>query len=105
MSGLNMNDMIKQAQQMQGEMARIQQELKERIVEGSSGGGAVKALVNGAQELVKVEIDPDVVDEDDVETLEDLVLTAVNNALKESQEMAQKEMGQVTGGFNLPGLF
>ncbi len=105
MSGFNMNDMMKQAQQMQTEMARVQKELAERVVEGTSGGGAVTAFASGDQKLVKITIDPDAVDEDDVETLEDLVLTAVNNALKEAGDLAQKEMNSVTGGLNLPGMF
>lgn len=101
---LDLGSLMKQAQQMQGDMQRVQAELKERVVEASSGGGAVTAMANGAGELMAVKLNEDVVDPEDIETLEDLVLTAVNNALKEAKEMADKEMGQITGGMGFPGL-
>ena len=101
---LDLSSLMKQAQQMQGDMQRVQAELKERVVEASSGGGAVTAMANGAGELVAIKLNEDVVDPEDIETLEDLVLTAANNALKEAKEMADKEMGEITGGMGLPGL-
>lgn len=103
---LDLGSLMKQAQQMQGDMKKLQEELKERIVEGTAGGGAVTAMANGAGELVAVKLDADVVDPEDVETLEDLVLVAANQALKEAKEMAEKEMGEITGGLGgLPGMF
>jgi len=101
---LDLGSLMKQAQQMQGDMQRIQEELKERVVEASSGGGAVTAMANGAGELVSIKLNEDVVDPEDIETLEDLVLTAANSALKEAKAMADKEMGEVTGGMGFPGL-
>ena len=100
----DMSGMLRQAQKMQKDMARIQEELKERIVEGTAGGGMVKALVNGQQEVVSVKIDPSVIDPSDPSMLEDLVVAAVQNALKASREMMQAEMQKVTGGMGLPGL-
>jgi DNA-binding YbaB/EbfC family protein len=101
----NMGDLMKQAQKMQRDMARIQEELKERVVEGSAGGEMVKVLVNGANEVVSVKISPEVVDAEDLEMLEDLVLAAVNQGMKKSKELAQAEMQKVTGGLGLPGMF
>lgn len=89
---------------MQKEMGRVQSELKERVVEGSAGGGMVKVNVNGAQEILSVKIDPSVVDPDDVEMLEDLVTAAVKQGLKAAKELSEKEMAKLTGGINLPGL-
>ncbi len=106
MAGMGgLGDLMQQAQKMQRELARIQDELKERMLEGSAGDGAVKAIVSGAQELMAVKIDPEVVDADDVESLEDLILSAVNNAFDKSRELHQKETQKATGGLNLPGLF
>lgn len=96
---------MKQAQQMQQKMARLQDELAGREVEASAGGGMVAAVVNGKQQLLSISIDPGVVDSDDVEMLQDLVVAAVNEAIKKSQEMMQQEMGKITGGMNIPGLF
>ncbi len=103
--GPNMNKMLKQVQKMQAEMMRLQEELGNRTVEATAGGGAVKAVVNGKQELVALEIRPEAVDPEDVEMLVDLILTAVNGALNQSREMVTREMGKLTGGLNLPGLF
>ena len=100
----DMAGMLKQAQKMQKEMGRVQAELRERVVEGTSGGGAVKAFVNGQQELVGLKIDPAAVDPSDVPMLEDLVTTAVQNALKASRELMQAEISKVTGGIGIPGL-
>ena len=95
---------MKQAQQMQQKMARMQEELQSREIEASAGGGMVTATVNGAQQLVALKVEPSVVDPEDVEMLQDLVLAAVNEAIKKSQAMAQEEMSKITGGMNIPGL-
>ena len=101
----NMGDLMKSAQKMQKDMARIQEELKTRIVEGDAGGGMVRVQVNGGQEVVAVKIDPSVVDPDDVEMLEDLVIAAVREGMRKAHELSQREMGKLTGGLNLPGMF
>lgn len=105
MMGGNMNKMMKQVQKMQQEMAKMQEELGNRTVETTAGGGAVKVVASGKQEIVGITIKPEAVDPDDVEMLQDLLLTAVNDALRQSQEMVAKEMGKLTGGLNIPGLF
>lgn len=102
---MNINQMMKQAQQMQAKMASLQNELAAREVESSAGGGAVKVRVNGKQELLAIKISKEAVDPNDVETLEELVFTAVNQAMKESQEMVTSAMSKITGGMSLPGLF
>jgi DNA-binding YbaB/EbfC family protein len=104
MGGSNMNQMMKQAKKMQEEMAKTQAELQERIVEGSAGGGAVMAKVNGKQLILEIKIKPEVVDPDDVEMLEDLIMAAINDAIKQSQDMVSTEMAKITGGLNIPGL-
>ena len=98
------NDMMKQIQQMQEEMQRAQEALEEQLIEGTAGGGAVKVTCNGSKVLTKVSIDPDVIDEDDVEMLEDLIVAAVNDALSKADEIAGSAMNQLTGGLNIPGL-
>lgn len=98
------NDMMKQIQQMQEEMQRAQEALEEQIVEGSAGGGAVKVTCNGSKVINSVKIDPEVIDEDDVEMLEDLIVAAVNDALGKVDEIQSSEMGKLTGGINIPGL-
>jgi DNA-binding YbaB/EbfC family protein len=100
----NMSGFVKQAQEMQKKMAQVQESLKDRVVEGSAGGGMVIAMVNGHQELLKLKIDPDVVAPDDVEMLEDLVVAAVAQALKKSKDLSKEEMAKVTGGLSLPGM-
>ena len=100
----DMNSLLKQAQQMQKRMQEAERDLGERILEGSSGGGAVKVYVNGLQEIQAVKIDPEAVDADDVETLEDLVTVAVRQAMTAAKELRDKEMAKVTGGLNLPGM-
>ena len=100
-----MAKMMKQVQKMQADMAKLQEELGEQTVESSSGGGVVKVVANGKQEIVSVEIKPEAVDPEDVEMLQDLILTAVNDALNQSREMVAGEMNKITGGLNLPGLF
>ena len=100
-----MNDLIRQAQMMQKKMMKMQEELSKKIVEASAGGGMVTVKATGGQEIVEVRIDPNVVDPDDVEMLQDLVLAATNEALKKAKDMVQSEMAQLTGGLKLPGLF
>jgi len=95
---------MKQAQQMQAKMMQIQEELEKRTVEASSGGGMVKAVVNGKFELLSLTIEKSVVDPEDVEMLQDLVVAAVNEAIRMAQEMTREEMAKVTGGMNIPGL-
>lgn len=102
---MNISQMMKQAQQMQAKMATLQNELAIREVEASAGGGAVKVKVNGKQELLSIKISKEAVDPNDVETLEELVFTAVNQAMKQSQEMVTSAMSKITGGMNLPGMF
>lgn len=101
---MNMQKMMKQVQKMQAEMARVQEEIAQKTVEASSGGGVVKVVVNGHQQVLELHIDPSAVDPQDVEMLEDLVLAAVNEGLRLAQEMANNEMMKVTGGMNIPGL-
>jgi DNA-binding YbaB/EbfC family protein len=100
-----MGNIMKQAQMMQKRMAQMQEELEERRIEASAGGGMVTAVVSGKQQLISLTIDPKAVDPDDVEMLQDLVVAAVSEALKESQKLAQEEMAKITGGMNIPGLF
>jgi len=102
--GGSMNKMIKQAKQVQEQIVKLQEELKLREIETSAGGGAVTVKVNGKQELISIKIKPEVVDPDDIEMLEDLVLAAVNEGIRQSQEMVSSEMAKITGGFNIPGL-
>ncbi len=101
----NMGKMMKQVQAMQKKMAKLQEELGEKQVTASAGGGAVTVTVNGKQEVLAVKIDKEVVDPEDVEMLQDLVLSAVNEALNKAQEMMAEEMNKITGGMNIPGLF
>lgn len=99
-----MAKMMKQIQKMQADMQRLQEELKERTVEATVGGGAVRTVATGALEIREVKIDPAAVDVDDMEMLEDLITAAVNEALRRAQEMSQQEMAKVTGGLNLPQI-
>ncbi|MFZ4583916.1 MAG: YbaB/EbfC family nucleoid-associated protein [Acidimicrobiia bacterium] len=99
-----LNQMMRQMQKMQADMAAAQQALEESTVEASAGGGAVKAVVTGGGQLVGLEISPDVVDPDDIEMLQDVVLAAVNEALDASRALQQEKMGSVTGGLDLGGL-
>ena len=99
-----MGNMMKQAQQLQSKMLKLQEELADKTVESSSGGGMVKVVANGRQQIVSIQIENEVVDPDDVEMLQDLVLAAVNDALTKAQEMVSNEMGKLTGGLNIPGL-
>lgn len=99
-----MGNMMKQAQKLQAKMLKMQEELAEKTVETSAGGGMVSVVANGRQQVVSITIDKEVVDPEDVEMLQDLVLAAVNDALSKSQEMVAGEMGKITGGMNIPGL-
>lgn len=102
----NMQSMIKQAQKMQEEMAEKQAELEEREYDVAAGGGVVNVKINGKKEILSVKIDPEVVDPDDVETLEDLIVAAVNEAIKKVEEVSANEMQKITGSMNLPaGMF
>ena len=99
-----MGNMMKQAQKLQAKMMRMQEELAEKTVETSAGGGMVTVVANGKQQVVSIQIEKEVVDPDDVDMLQDLVLAAVNDALTKSQEMVSAEMSKLTGGMNIPGL-
>ena len=99
-----MGNMMKQAQKLQSKMLKMQEELADRTVETSAGGGMVKVVANGRQQVVSIELEKEVVDPEDIEMLQDLVLAAVNDALSKAQEMVASEMGKLTGGFNLPGF-
>lgn len=101
--GGNFGNLLKQAEKMQKEIARLQAELEEKTVDASSGGGAVTVVVNGKKELKEIKIKPEVVDPDDVEMLQDLILAAVNEAIRKADEMVSSEMKKITGG--IPGLF
>ena len=105
MGGGNMNSMMKQVQKMQQQMEAAQREIEEKEIESTSGGGAVNVVVTGKKVLKSLKIDPEVVDKDDVEMLEDMVLSAVNEVLKKAEDEVNSEMGKLTGGFNMPGLF
>ena len=100
----NIQQLMQQAQRMQQQMAQKQAELAEKTVTAQSGGGMVTATVNGAHELLERSIDPDVIDPDEKEMLEDMVVAAVNQAMQQAEEMAQQELGKLTGGMNIPGL-
>ena len=101
--GMNMN-MIKQAQKMQQDMLKMQEELEVKQYEAAAGGGVVKAVVNGKHEVVSLTIDPEAVDPEDVEMLQDMILAAVNDALDSAETMAGQQMSAVTGGLNIPGM-
>ncbi len=99
-----MGKIMKQAQKMQERMLRMQEELAAKTVEATAGGGMITAVVNGKYELVSLKIEREVVDPEDIEMLQDLIVAAVNEGVRKSQEMAQEEMAKVTGGLNIPGL-
>jgi hypothetical protein len=101
---MGMANLQRMAQQMQQEMLRVQGELESTQVDGSAGGGVVKAVVTGKQELVSVTIDPGAVDPSDVEMLQDLIVAAINDALRASRQVAEEKMAAVTGGLRLPGM-
>jgi len=99
-----MGKMMKQAQQLQSKMLKLQEEMADKTVETTSGGGMIKVVANGRQQVLSIQIEKEVVDPDDVEMLQDLILAAINDALIKSQEMATQEMSKLTGGLNIPGL-
>ena len=103
--GMNMQQMLKQAQKMQKQMAEMQEDLASKTLEVSAGGGAIKVTINGEKQITNLVISPDVVDPDDVEMLQDLVISAVNEAIRQMDEAASSQMAKITGGMNLPGMF
>lgn len=102
---MDMGKMMKQVQKMQSQMSKVQEDLAKEEVEATAGGGVVKVVVNGKQDIVDINIDPDAVDPEDVEMLEDLILAATNEAMRKVQDMTSERMGKLTGGMNIPGLF
>jgi DNA-binding YbaB/EbfC family protein len=100
-----LGNILKQAQQMHAKIAQLQEEMAAKTVEGSSGGGMVNIVMNGKQEILSVRIDPEVVNREDIEMLQDLIAAAVNEAIRKSQEMMTEEMKKITGGLSIPGLF
>lgn len=105
MGGGNMQQLMRQAQKMQQDMARVQAELEEKEVTASAGGGAVTVVVTGKKVLKSITIQPEAVDPEDVEMLQDMVLAAVNEGLRQAGEMAEADLARVTGGMGMPGLF
>ena len=105
MGGGNMQQLARQAQKLQQQMTRVQEELEQREYEASAGGGMVTVKVTGKKELIPLEIKPEAVDPDDVEMLQDMVMAAVNEALRTAGDTMEREMGKLTGGLNMPGLF
>ncbi len=99
-----MSKMMKQAQQLQSKMVKLQDDMADKTIEATAGGGMVRVVANGKQQILSIKIEQEVVDPEDVEMLQDLVLAAVNDALVKSQKMVSEEMGKLTGGLNIPGL-
>jgi len=99
-----MGNMMKQAQQLQSKMVKLQEEMAEKTIEATSGGGMVKVVANGSQRIISIQIEKEVIDPEDSDMLQDLVIAAVNDALSKSQEMVSSEMSKLTGGLNIPGL-
>jgi DNA-binding YbaB/EbfC family protein len=97
-------NMMKEAQRLQREMERMQEEVAKKTVDATAGGGMVTVQANGKQELISIKIDPEVINKDDAQMLEDLVLAACNEALRKSRELVQQELGKLTGGLKIPGL-
>ena len=97
-------NMMKEAQKLQAQMERMQEEIGKKIVEATAGGGMVTVQANGKQEIIAIKIDPEVIVKDDAQMLEDLVLAACNEALRKSRELVQQELGKLTGGLKIPGL-
>jgi len=100
-----MKFLMKQAQDMQKKMEAIKKELAQKEIKVSSGGGMVELVINGQQEVKEIHIEPDIIDAEDKEMLEDLILAAVNEGVRQSKEMVNEEMSKLTGGINLPGMF
>ncbi|ENJ9655932.1 TPA: YbaB/EbfC family nucleoid-associated protein [Clostridium botulinum] len=105
MGGANMNNLMKQAQKLQQDMEKMQGEMEKKEFSATVGGGAVIAVANGKKQIVDIRIKPEVVDEDDIEMLQDLIMSACNEALKKAEEDTSSEMKRLTGGMNLPGMF
>ena len=105
LGGGNMQNMIRQAQKMQADMMKAQEELESKSYEAAAGGGVVRAVVSGKKEVTSVTIDPEAVDPDDVEMLQDLIVAAVNEALRKANDDANTQMSKLTGGMNLGGMF
>ena len=101
----NMNSMLRQAQKLQEDMQNLQAELEEKEYEISSGGGVCKVLINGKKEIRSIELDPVIVDPDDIETLQDIIVAGVNEAIKRVEEDSGNQMQKLTGGLSIPGLF
>ncbi len=99
------NQMMKQAQEMQSKVLQVQKEVEARTIEAEAGGGMVKVVANGKQRIVEIKIDPEVVNPDDIDMLQDLITAAVNKGLESAQEMIAQEIGKVTGNIKIPGLF
>lgn len=108
-SGMNQNkkvsNVVRQAQLMQERMEAVQAEVEQKIVEATAGGGVITVIANGKKEIESIKIKPEAVDPDDVETLEDLIMVAVNDAIKQAEDMMAEGMSEITGGINIPGLF
>lgn len=103
--GGNMQKMLKQVQKMQADMVKIQEKLAEMTVEGTAGGGVVKIIMNGKQVVMDIYLEPEILDPEDSELIEDLLMAAFNEALRKVQDLAEEQMGKATGGLNIPGLF
>ncbi len=101
---MDINQLIKQMRKIQGRVAKLEEELADKTVESSVGGGMVKVVANGKREIVSITIDREVINPDDVEMLQDLIIAATNDALKKAQEMITMEIGKITGGIKIPGL-
>jgi DNA-binding YbaB/EbfC family protein len=101
----DLKQMQKMQKELQGRLEAMQKEVEGKTVEATSGGGVVKVVANGAQEILEIKIQPEAVDPDDIEMLEDLILAAVNSAMEQAKAMSQGEMGKLTGGMHIPGLF
>lgn len=97
-------NMLKQAQEMHSKISKLQEEMAGKTVEATSGGGMVNVVINGKQEILSIRIDPEVVNKEDIEMLQDLITAAVNEAIRKSQEMMTEEMKKITGGLSIPGL-
>lgn len=104
MAGMNMQEMMKQARKMQEQLAQAQESMKDVTIDASAGGGMVKATVNGDLELVSIQIDPDALDPEDVDLLQDMIVAAVNEAIRGVSEVASKQLSSITGGLNIPGM-
>lgn len=99
-----MGKLMKQAQKLQSKMLKLQEEIADKTVEATSGGGMVKVVANGSQQILSIQIEKEVVDPEDVEMLQDLIIAAINDAIMKSQQMASEEMSKLTGGMNIPGM-